>query len=325
MSMRGFVKAVALGAVAAVMSAAAAVAQQYPSQPITMIVPFPPGASTDAAARVLQAAMSERLGQPIVVENRPGAGGVVGMGQVARTDPDGYTIVLTVNAPFVMAPHLQQDLPYDPTTDFRAIGLFAETYLVLAVNAASDYQDLDDIIGAARERPGELTFGSAGIGSAHQIAGEVLNKLADIDIVHVPFQGGGPAVQDLLGGHIDMTYGTIAAIAPFVESGQLRMIGVVEAERAPGYPDTPALNETVPGVETSTWIGLFAPAGTPDEAIERLNEALVASLEDPAVVQTFAGIGMSPLVTTPAEAEEIVARDIVSWGEAISMAGIQQQ
>lgn len=323
--MKRLVKALALGALAAAMSAGVAAAQQYPSQPITLVVPFPPGASTDAAARVLQPAMSERLGQPIVVENRPGAGGVVGMGQMARSDADGYTIALTVNAPLVMAPHLQQELPYDPATDFRAIGLFAETYLVLAVQADSDYHTLDDIIEAARERPGELTFGSAGIGSAHQISGEVLNVLADIDIVHVPFQGGGPAVQNLLGGHIDMTYGTIAAIAPFAESGELRMIGAVEAGRIPGYPDLPALNETVPGLETSTWIGLFAPAGTPDEVIEQLNAALVASLDDEAVVQTFAGIGMTPLVTTATEANEIVTRDIVSWGEAISMAGIEPQ
>lgn len=323
--MRPIIKAARLGAVALALSIGAAQAQDYPNRPITLVVPFPPGAVTDASARLLQPLLSERLGQQVIVENRPGAGGVVGMGQLARTEPDGYTIALTVNAPLVMAPHLQASLPYDPATDFRTVGLFAETYLMLSVRADSPWQTLDDIIAAARERPGELTFGSAGIGSAHQIAGLVLNELADIDIEHIPFQGGGPAIQDLLGGHISMSYGTISAVLPHVQSGALRMIGAVEAGRVPGYPDVPALNETVPGLETSTWVGIFAPAGTPDDVMERLNAALMATVQDPAVIQALAGIGMSPLTNTVAEGEAILVRDIAAWGERIDLAGIAPQ
>ncbi len=323
--MRPIIKAARLGAVALALSIGAAQAQDYPNRPITLVVPFPPGAVTDASARLLQPLLSERLGQQVIVENRPGAGGVVGMGQLARTEPDGYTIALTVNAPLVMAPHLQASLPYDPATDFRTVGLFAETYLMLSVRADSPWQTLDDIIAAARERPGELTFGSAGIGSAHQIAGLVLNELADIDIEHIPFQGGGPAIQDLLGGHISMSYGTISAVLPHVQSGALRMIGAVEAGRVPGYPEVPALNETVPGLETSTWVGIFAPAGTPDDVMERLNAALMATVQDPAVIQALAGIGMSPLTNTVAEGEAILVRDIAAWGERIDLAGIAPQ
>lgn len=323
--MRPIIKAARLGAVALALSIGAAQAQDYPNRPITLVVPFPPGAVTDASARLLQPLLSERLGQQVIVENRPGAGGVVGMGQLARTEPDGYTIALTVNAPLVMAPHLQASLPYDPATDFRTVGLFAETYLMLSVRADSPWQTLDDIIAAARERPGELTFGSAGIGSAHQIAGLVLNELADIDIEHIPFQGGGPAIQDLLGGHISMSYGTISAVLPHVQSGALRMIGAVEAGRVPGYPEVPALNETVPGLETSTWVGIFAPAGTPDDVMERLNAALMATVQDSAVIQALAGIGMSPLTNTVAEGEAILVRDIAAWGERIDLAGIAPQ
>lgn len=323
--MRPIIKAAKLGAVAFVLSVGAVQAQDYPNRPITLVVPFPPGAATDASARLLQPLLSERLGQQVIVENRPGAGGVVGMGQLARSEPDGYTIGLTVNAPLVMAPHLQTSLPYDPATDFRTVGLFAETYLMLSVQADSPWHTLEDIITAAREQPGELTFGSAGIGSAHQIAGLVLNELAEIDIEHIPFQGGGPAIQDLLGGHISMSYGTISAVLPHVESGALRMIGAVESGRVPGYPDVPALNETVPGLETSSWIGIFAPAGTPDDVMERLNAALMDAVQDPDAVQALAGIGMSPLTNTVAEGDAILVQDIGRWGEQINLAGIAPQ
>src|SRR5688572_52235 len=243
---------------------APAFAQPYPSQPITFVAPFPPGAATDSMARLLQSGIGNALGQPIIIENKGGAGGVVGTNFVVRAPKDGYTILVTVNAPIVMGPFLQASFPFDPAKALSGVAKVAETYLVLVVRKDSPINSIADVIRIAKEKPpGSMTYGSSGVGSAHHIAGEILNTNAGIKITHVPFQGGAPAIQNLLGGHIDMAYATLVSILGAVKDGQLKIVAAAEPKRIAELPDVPAINEFVPGVETTTWVGVFAPAGTP--------------------------------------------------------------
>jgi tripartite-type tricarboxylate transporter receptor subunit TctC len=303
-----------------------AAAQEYPTREITLMAPYPPGALTDGVARLLQPKISEHLGgATILIDNKAGAGGALGVGQVARAKPDGYTLVMVVNAPIVMAPSLQASLPYDPRTDLKGIGVIAETYLTLAVPADSPIKTIDDVIRLAKEQPGKLTFGSAGIGSAHHIAGEVLNKNAGIQVTHIPFQGGGPAIQNLVGKQLDMSYGTLPTVHNFVESGDLRIIAMAESKRVASHPDVPLINETVPGVETTTWLGFFAPAGTPDDIVAKLNEALNFGLAQPDVQESMARLGLVVRPSTPAELDELVAKDLDFWANAVATAGIEKQ
>ncbi|AXV17889.1 hypothetical protein CYG48_19050 (plasmid) [Neorhizobium sp. SOG26] len=301
-------------------------AQDYPSRDITVMAPYPPGALTDGVARLLQPKIAEYLGgATILIDNKAGAGGAVGVGQVARSKPDGYTLLMVVNAPIVMAPSLQASLPYDPRKNLRGVGVIAETYLTLAVHADSPIKSLDDVIRMAKEQPGKLTFGSAGIGSAHHIAGEVLNRKAGIKITHVPFQGGGPAIQNLVGKQLDMSYGTLPTVHAFVESGDLRIIAMAEPKRVESHPDVPLITETIPGVETTTWLGFFAPANTPDDVVAKLNEALNYALAQSDVQEAMTRLGLVVRPSTPAELDALVAKDLDFWAEAVSTAGIEKQ
>lgn len=324
--MKAVLKHLTAAALAAGIAAPALAQEDYPSRDITVVVPYPPGALTDGVARLLQPAMSEKLGgATIVIDNKPGAGGVLGVGEVARSDPDGYTLTVVVNAPIVMAPWLQSSVPYDPKTDLKGIGTVGETYLSLAIPADSPIQSVEDIVEMAKENPGKMTFGSAGIGSAHHIAGALLNANAGIQITHIPFQGGAPAIQNLIGKQIDMSYGTLPTVHSFVESGELRIIAMAEPKRVASHPDIPTISETVPGVETTTWVAFFAPAGTPDEIVAELNDALNHALSQPDVQEAMTGLGLVPRPSTPAELDELVAKDLEFWGKAIETAEIPKQ
>ena len=289
-------------------------------------MPFPPGAVTDSTARVLQAAIEGPLGQPIVIENRPGAGGVLGTNLVAHAQPDGYTLLLTVNSPVVQSPFIQANYPIDPTTALSGVARVADTYLTLG-----GAEEISNQFRGRRHPPGEgkiqgqMTFGSAGVGSAHQIAGELLNKNAGIQITHVPFQGGGPAIQNLVGGHIDMSYGTLPAVLPFVESGELKLIAMAEPKRIAELPDVPAMNETVPGVETTTWVGIFAPAGTPKPIRERWYELIANALKTPDVLAKMKALGVNPTLEGPDQFDATIAKDLVFWKAAIEKTGIEKR
>jgi tripartite-type tricarboxylate transporter receptor subunit TctC len=306
-------------------SASIAFSQVYPSRPITLVAPYPPGAVTDSLARILQAPMSDMLGQPIVIDNRSGAGGVIGANFVARAAADGQTLLITVNAPIVMSPFMQKNFPFDPSTSLSGVAMVAETYLALAVPKSSPINSVADLVKAAKEKPGELTYGSAGVGSAHHIAGELLNKNAGIQIVHVPFQGGAPAVQNLIGGHISMSYATLPSVLPYVEGGQLRLIALAEPKRISELPDLPIIGETVPGVETTTWVGVFAPAGTPKEILERLNQAIAHALKMPDVQSKMVNLGMKVVLQSPTEFDNTVSRDLSFWKNAVEKAGIEKR
>ena len=226
---------------AAVMMPAAVLAQSYPNRPITIIAPYPPGASTDFMARLLKDPMSEALGQPIVVENRPGAGGSTATGNVAFAAPDGYTLLFTVNAPVTMNKFLQKSYPIDPREQLAPIVNTAEVQLALAVHESIPVKTVAELVAYAKERPGKLSYGSAGIGSAHHIAGELLKQKTGIDIQHVPYRGGGPAIQDLLAGHIALSFGTTPAVLPHAQGGKIRIIALAEARRDPDMPDVPTV------------------------------------------------------------------------------------
>jgi tripartite-type tricarboxylate transporter receptor subunit TctC len=300
-----------------------AFAQGWPSRQITLIVPFPAGALSDAAARILQPRLSEALGQPVVIENKGGAGGVIGSTFVARSQPDGYTLLVTVNAPVVMAPAIQKSYPFDPLKALAGVSLLTETYLALAVRSDSPIHSVADVIRLAKERP--LTFGSAGVGSAHQIAGALLSAKAGISLNHVPFQGGGPAVQALVGGHIDMSFATLPSLMALVKDGQLRLIALAEPKRYAAMPDLPTINETVQGVETTAWVGMFAPAGTPKDILERLAAVLREALQMPDIRDKMLALGMVPVPKGPDDFDRLIAEELKFWRAAVEIAKIEKQ
>lgn len=304
---------------------AAAFAQSYPTRPITLVVPFPPGGIIDGAARIIEPTLSKELGQPIVIENKGGSGGNNGTALVARSAADGYTLLMVPNAVVVMNPFTFKNYPIDPVKDIAAVAMIGESYLGLVVQASSPFNSVQDLVAAAKAKPGELTFAHVGVGSGHNIAGSLLNKKADIKITGVPFQGAGPAMQSLLGGHITMSWGTLAGILPYVQSGKMKLLGIAERQRIKSMPDVPTIHEVVPGVESPVWVGVFAPAGTPKDIAARLNAAVNKALAQADVRQKMEKMGV---VLTPGSAESLQQRvrdDLKFWREAIPLAGITPQ
>jgi len=300
-------------------------AETFPGKPITLIAPFPPGAATDILARIIQPKMAEKLGQPVVVANPGGAGGSIGTARLARSPADGYTILVTVNAPIVMAPFLQADISYDPAKDLRGIGLVAESYFTLVVRADSELKSVEDLIAKAKANPGAMKFASAGIGSAHHIAGELLNKNAGINIVHVPYPGGAPAIQDVVGGHVEIGMGLLPSVHSFVQNGDLKILALIERKPVASQPGLPLLKDIVPGVETASWFGMFTPKGTPDDIVAKLSEALTFALADTATREAIEKLGMTPLGGTPDEMDQLVVEELEFWKHAIELAGIKKQ
>ena len=300
-----------------------AAADNFPSRPVTIIAPWPPGAGVDTMARILQPKFSEALGQPVVIENRPGSAGNNGAAAALRAAPDGYTLLLSVNATVVMNPFTYKNFPFDPAKDMVGISRMTETYMALVVPASSPIKSISDLIAEAKKQPGKLSYGSAGHGSGHHIAGETLNRKAGIEVMHVPFVGTAPAVTNVVGGHITMTYATLPTVVSFVENGQLRIIGMAEDNRVKSHPEVQTIAEVVPGVTTATWYGLFAPAGTPQPVIDRLYKAVRFALDDPDTQKKLEKSGFSLVGSTPAELDARLKRDLVYWRDTIRGAGIE--
>jgi tripartite-type tricarboxylate transporter receptor subunit TctC len=299
-------------------------AQDYPNRPITVIVSFPPGASTDASARLTRDALAETLGQPVVIDNRAGAGGTIGSAAVANAAPDGYTLLVTVNPPITMNMYMQKNFPYDAMKAFAPISLMADSVLVLAVNAALPVKSVAELVDYAKKNPGKLSYGSAGIGSGHHIAGELLKQRTGIDMVHVPYRGTGPAIQDLVAGQIQISFGTTPAVLPQAAAGTIRILALAEARRHPDLPSIPTIDEAVPGVVTNTWVGLFAPAGTPHPIIDKLNKAMAAALKRPDIAEKFKTQGLTAVSSTPGELADMSKAEFEKWGKIIPAIGIQQ-
>lgn len=309
----------------ALFTATGTCAQEYPNRPITMIVGFPPGGSTDAAARILQDQMSQALGQQIIIDNRSGAGGTVGAAAVANAKPDGYTLLYTVNAALTMNKYMQKNFPFDPRTAFAPIGIGSDVVLMLAVNSKLPVHTVQELIDYARKNPGKLSYGSSGVGSGHHICGELLKQKTGIDMVHVPYRGGAPAVQDLVAGNIQVAFGTLPALLPHVASGSIRLIASGEKTRLADFPDLPAVHEIIPGVYNIGWSGLLAPAGTPKPIVDRLNTVLNAALKRPDVGEKMKLQGLVPITDTPAQFASLINNEVDYWDKVIPSIGIQAE
>ena len=313
--------------IAFMVSSLAATAQPsaYPARPITMVVTFAAGGSSDVLARAVGDAMSQDLGQQVAVDNRPGAGGNIGAEAVAHATPDGYTILFGTNGTLGIGPALYKNLRYDPFHDLAPVGLLHKLPLLLIVNPQVPAQNLSELIAYARANPGKLSFASAGVGSVSHLAGELFKEEAKIDILHVPYKGGGAAVTDLISGRVSMMLETIPNALPLARNGQMRAIGVTTKERSSIAPDIPTLAEAgLPGFDVSAWTGLFAPAGTPLSVIDRLNAETRKILDDQKYVALIHSMGTDVTASSPQEFGEFVRDDVARWKKVIDNAGISR-
>jgi len=309
-------------AVALATFAAAAGAQAYPSQPIRMISPFPPGGSVDIIGRLIADPLAAQLGGRIVVENRGGASGNIGMEAAARAAPDGYTIVLNT-IPLVTNKSLFDKLSWDPIRDFAPIGMVATAPHVLVVPAKSPVHSVADLVKLAKERPGKLSYASAGYGTTFHFCAELFKDTTGTFIVHIPYRGGGPALVDTLSGQVDLSFPTLSAALPFIKAGSLRALGVTDFSRSPLLPGTPTLAEAgVKDFQFSQWQALLAPAGTPREIVLRLNAALNAALKTPDIREKFQSQAIEAFPTTPEEAGKFLAGEVTRYARLIKAKGI---
>lgn len=302
-------------AAAASMAASAAIAA-YPDKPIRLVVPFAPGGGTDLIARTLGAGMSKELGQTVIIDNKPGAGTVIGTDAVAKSAPDGYTLVIATFA-HALNPSLQPKLPFDTEKAFAPVVLVGRGPNVLVVRADSPYKTVKDVIDAAKAKPGTLTYASQGNGTSAHLAGEMFTNLAKVQMTHVPYRGAGPAITDLLGGQVDLIFGTAAAVSTFVDSGKLRALGVTTPQRSPALKDVPAIAETVPGYVVESWYGLYAPAGTPADVIAKLNSAAKKAAQTDDFKKKVESEGLVITAGSPAELDTYVRAEEARWRKIV--------
>ncbi len=309
--MRGLVVLIVMLAVAPLPTAPGR-ADDYPVRPIRIVVPNPPGGPTDVVARLVGPRLTERLGQPIVIDNRAGADGVIGSDQVAKAAPDGYTLLLTSSS-HVMHPAVYTTMPFDTEASFAPITLVVRAPFVLVVHPALDVHTVAELIAEARRRPGQLDYGSAGNGGAVHLTMELFKTAAGIDLTHLPYKGGGPMLTELMAGQIHAAMLPIHTVVPFVREGRVRALGVTGAERAAVLPDVPTVAETLPGFESTTWYGLLAPAGTSPVIVARLNATLAAILAEPETAERFTALGGTPAIDAPAAFGALIHSEIARW------------
>jgi tripartite-type tricarboxylate transporter receptor subunit TctC len=296
-------------------------AEDWPAKPIRVIVGNPPAGTSDVLMRLVAPSMSQRLGQTVVVDNKPGAGGVVGTDLAAKSPPDGYTFVVTNVATFAIGATLYEKLQYDPRKDFAQVALFGTMPTVLVVNKDLPIRTLADYVAMAREKPGQVNFGSGGNGTLHHLTGTLLARAAGIDIVHVPYRGAAAAMQDVMGGQIQSMIDTLPAATPHIKGGNVRAIAVSSAKRSPAYPDLPALAESYPQVVTTNWFGLAAPAGVADRILDRMHDELVHALSLPDVRARFAEFGVEISGLGRAEVKKFVDDEIDRWSVIVRESG----
>jgi tripartite-type tricarboxylate transporter receptor subunit TctC len=310
----------------AVTAGIASAQDKWPSRAITLVAPYPPGASTDFIARLIRDPLEEQLKVPVVVENKPGAGGTTGALLVAKSAPDGYTFMVTVNAPVTMNSHMQKNYPIDPMKSFTPVIKVADVVMTLAVNAKLPINNVKELIDYAKKNPDQkLSFGSAGVGSAHHIAGELLKQKTGLNMVHVPYKGGGPAIQDLVAGHIPISFGTTPAVLPQAQAGTIRIIGLAEVKRSPDLPDVPTISETVVGVDTFTWVGVFAPLGTPKPIVDRVNAIIAEAIKRPDVIAKLKTQGATAAGGSPEELQKSMQTEFDHWTKVIPSIGIKPE
>jgi tripartite-type tricarboxylate transporter receptor subunit TctC len=313
---------------AALLAAAAALpalaqTEVYPNKPLRMIVPFPPGGSTDLVARVVGQKMSESWGQQVVIDNRPGANGMIGGELVARAAPDGYSMILGTIGPFAINASLYR-MPYDIAKDFSPVTYTANIGNVLVVNPAVPAKSVKELVALAQAKPGTLTFGSSGTGGAPHMAGELFKSLAKVSTVHVPYKGGGPAMADLVGGQISMSFASMPSAVPFIRGGKLRPLGVSAARRSPALSDVPTIAEAgVPGFEVRDWQGMFTTAKVSPAVVSKLNAEIVRILAQPDVVERLTAAGVEIQTSTPQEFGQFVQAEVAKWARVVKESNIR--
>ncbi len=311
--------AVALAASGAALDARAA---DWPARAIRVVVPVPPGGGTDILSRTLQPHLSQSLGQPVVVENKPGAGSTLGTEHVVESDPDGYTF-LVVDTAIAVNPFLYKKLPYDTVKDLQPVSLIATAPVILVVHPKVPAKSVKELIDLAKAKPGQLNFASGGNGASTHLAVELLKSVAGIDMVHVPYKGTGPAVTDLVGGHVNLLMGGISSARSHVEAGRLRALAVTGDARSSAMPDVPTFKELgYPGVSASSYWGMFAPAGTPKPIVDRMSQAVAKALKIPDVATRLEGLGYVVIGGSPEAYAENLRSEMAKWGPVVKRAGI---
>jgi tripartite-type tricarboxylate transporter receptor subunit TctC len=296
----------------------------FPDKPVRLVVPFAPGGGTDLIARTLGAGMTQALGQTVLVENKPGAGTIIGTDAVAKSPADGYTLVVATFA-HAVNPSLQPKLPFDTARAFAPVILLGRGPNVLVVRADSPYKSVKDLVAAAKADPGKLTYASQGNGTSAHLAGEMFTNLAKVQMTHVPYRGAGPAITDLLGGQVDVIFGTAAAVSTFLDNGKLRALGVTTPQRSPALKDVPAIAETVPGYVVESWYGLYAPAGTPPDVIGKLNAAAAKAARSPEFSKKVEQEGLVISAGPPAELDAYVRAEEVRWRKVVKENNIKSE
>jgi len=298
---------------------------QYPNRPVKMIVPFPPAGATDIVGRIVAQKLGERLGQPVVVENKPGAGGSIGSDLAAKSAPDGYTLLMATSSTHSIGPVLQK-LPYDPLKDFAPVTHVANVPNVLIVSPQLPVGTMAEFIAYAKARPGQLNFASSGVGTIVHLNGELFKMLAGVDLVHVPYKGTALAIPDLANGSIAMLFDSLASVQPHIKSGRVRPLAVNAQKRSALLPEVPTLAEAgMPAFDRYTWFGMFAPAGTPKEIVARVQAEVVAALKAPDLLERFTAVGAEPVGSTPEQFVERIKSDATKWAEVIRAANVKVQ
>ena len=322
---RGFFGAALVAAAMFAFIAPVKAQDKYPSRPITLVVPFDAGGGTDLVARIFAQKLSEALGQTVIVENRPRAGTVIGTAYVARSAPDGLTLLIN-GSTLAYHPSIFKSLPYDINKDLIPVAFISEQPYALVVNKDVAVNSIDDLVALAKKQPGEIPYASAGIGSAMHLAAELLWSRLGIKMLHVPYRGTGPAMTDLLGGQVKVMVTTATGAADMVRAGQVKALGISSAERSPTMPDVPTMAEVaLPGYQHSSWLALFAPRGTPDAIIKTISEATTKALHDPELATRFAAQGLSVRIGSPEELRTFFQQEVRRWAPVIKAAGIEPQ
>ena len=300
-----------------------AAAQAYPTKPMRLVVPYPPGGPTDFVGRAISARLTELLGQQIVVDNRPGAGTIIGSELIARAAPDGYNLLFGTGGGTFLAPLILPKVPYDPQKDFAPVAMLVISPQVLVVHPGVGANSVKELIAVAKAKPGQLNFSSVGTGTSPHLGGELFKSLAGVDMVHVPYKGTTPAMTDLIASRVQLAWSSIPTVLTHVQAGRLKMLGIGGTRRSPALPDIPTIADTLPGFELVTWYAIFAPTGTPAAIISRLNAETAKVLRDADLVKRFSEQGLEPTVMTPAELKRYTENDVNRWARLIKAANIR--
>jgi len=311
-------------ACAALAGVSQAVAQSWPARPVTFVVGFAPGGSTDIAARSIAEQLARRLGQPVVIENRPGVSGVVAHTYIANAKPDGHAFLFGSGS-LASGPSLLKGLPYDTAAAFMPVSQLTTLPTILAVHPSVPAQNVREFVQYVKANPGKVNYGSAGPGSLQHIAGALFEKTIGASMVHIPYKGGAPANADLVAGRVHVVFGPVVELMPFVKSGAVRVLGVTTRQRAAAFPAAAPVSDVVPGYEISTWHGLFAPKGTSPEIIEALNRAVVSVLNDPATKAKLVALGLNPVGTSSQEFSKFFQDEIRRWKDLVEIAGAKPE